>query len=89
MLNGVTAGRESAWEDPEILKGIPTDWVETAKRTFAAGDDQWAPPVISVPEARDIVGAPITVAIEGGDVKAACHKANEELAALAKRDGVI
>lgn len=89
MIRGIAAGRKSAWDNPEALATAPEDWIDTCKWTFASGDDQWAPPVISVPEARDIVGAPITVAIEGGDVKAAAERANEELAALAKRDGVI
>lgn len=89
MVAGIAAGRKSAWDDPKALAAAPKDWVDTAKWTFDTGDDQWAPPVISVPEARDIVGLPITVAIEGGDVKAACDKANNELTALAKRDGVI
>jgi multiple sugar transport system substrate-binding protein len=89
MARGIAAGRKSAWDDPEALATAPEDWIETCKWTFETGDDHWAPPVISVPEARDIVGTPITVAIEGGDVKAACERANEELAALAKRDGVI
>ncbi|MHB1417432.1 MAG: sugar ABC transporter substrate-binding protein, partial [Chloroflexota bacterium] len=78
-----------AWNDPKGVGDAPKDWVEATQWTFANGDDEWAPPVISVPEARDIVGYPITVAIEGGDVKAACEKANDDLAALAKRDGVI
>ena len=63
--------------------------METARWTFANGDDEWAPPVISGPEARDIAGSPITIAIEGGDVAEAAKKANKELTALAKRDGVI
>ncbi|MHB1132123.1 MAG: ABC transporter substrate-binding protein [Chloroflexota bacterium] len=89
MVAGVAAGRKSAWDDPTALSAAPKDWVDTAKWTFEKGDDQWAPPVISVPEARDIVGLPITVAIEGGDVKAACDKANADLTALAKRDGIM
>jgi multiple sugar transport system substrate-binding protein len=89
MAAGVAAGRKSGWEDPKALATAPKDWIDAAKWTFSQGDDEWAPPVISVPEARDIVGLPITVAIEGGDVKAACEKANNELAALAKRDGVV
>ncbi len=86
---GISAGRKSAWENPEAIGTAPKDWVETARWTFANGDDEWAPPVISVPEARDIAGSPITIAIEGGDVAEAAKKANKELTALAKRDGVI
>jgi len=89
MLKGVAAVRASAWKSPEFLKTAKKDWVEAAQATLQKGNDEWAPPVISVPEARDIVGLPITVAVEGGDVKAACDRANRNLEALARRDGVL
>ncbi len=89
MLRGVAGVRASAWKSPEFLKTAKKDWVEAAQITLQKGNDEWAPPVISVPEARDIVGLPITVAVEGGDVKAACERANRNLEALARRDGVL
>jgi multiple sugar transport system substrate-binding protein len=89
LQQGISAGRKSSWDNPEAIGNAPKDWVDTAQWTFANGDDEWAPPVISVPEARDIAGSPITVAIEGGDVASAANRANKDLAALAKRDGVI
>jgi multiple sugar transport system substrate-binding protein len=89
MLKGVAGVRASAWKSPEFLKTAKKDWVEAAQVTLQQGNDEWAPPVISVPEARDIVGLPITVAVEGGDVKAACERANRNLEALARRDGVL
>jgi multiple sugar transport system substrate-binding protein len=89
MLKGVAAVRASAWKSPEFLKTAKKDWVDAAQITLQKGNDEWAPPVISVPEARDIVGLPITVAVEGGDVKAACDRANRNLEALARRDGVL
>ena len=89
MLRGVAGVRASAWKSPEFLKTAKKDWVEAAQATLQKGNDEWAPPVISVPEARDIVGLPITVAVEGGDVKAACDRANRNLETLARRDGVL
>jgi multiple sugar transport system substrate-binding protein len=89
MLKGVSGARASAWNSPEFQKTAKKDWLEAARTTLQKGNDEWAPPVISVPEARDIVGLPITVAIEGGDVKAACEKASKGLEALARRDGVL
>jgi len=89
MLKGVAGVRASAWKSPEFLKTAKQDWVEAAQVTLQKGNDEWAPPVISVPEARDIVGLPITVAVEGGDVKGACDRANRNLEALARRDGVL
>lgn len=89
MLKGVSGARASAWNSPEFQKTAKKDWLEAAQVTLQKGNDEWAPPVISVPEARDIVGLPITVAVEGGDVKAACEKATKSLEALARRDGVL
>ena len=89
MLKGLTATRASAWNNPEFQKRAKKDWIEAGRITLQKGYDEWAPPVISVPEARDIVGLPITVAIEGGNVKEACDKANRSLEALARRDGVL
>lgn len=89
MLKGVSGARASAWNSPEFLKTAKRDWVEAGRVTLQKGNDEWAPPVISVPEARDIVGLPIAVAVEGGDVKAACEKANRALEALARRDGLL
>jgi multiple sugar transport system substrate-binding protein len=89
MLKGVTATRASAWSNPEFQKRAKKDWIDAGRVTLQKGYDEWAPPVISVPEARDIVGVPITVAIEGGNVKEACEKANRGLEALARRDGVL
>jgi multiple sugar transport system substrate-binding protein len=89
MVKGIAAARASAWNSPEVQKLAKKDWLEAGRVTLQKGNDEWAPPVISVPEARDIVGLPVTVAIEGGDVKAACEKANKSLEALARRDGVL
>ena len=89
MLKGVAGVRASAWKSSEFLKTAKKDWVEAAQATLQKGNDEWAPPVISVPEARDIVGLPISVAVEGGDVKVACDRAQRNLEALARRDGLL
>jgi len=89
MLKGLAGTRASAWNSPEFKQSAKPDWVEAANETLQKGNDEWAPPVISVPEARDIVGQPYVVAIEGGDVKAALERANQELEALARRDGIL
>jgi hypothetical protein len=41
------------------------------------GQPQWNPPVINVPEIRDITGQVIVDAIEGKDVAASAKKAAE------------
>jgi hypothetical protein len=44
-------------------------------KSFELGQPQWNPPVINVPEIRDIVGQVIVDAIEGKDVAASAKKA--------------
>jgi ABC-type glycerol-3-phosphate transport system substrate-binding protein len=46
-------------------------------KSFELGQPQWNPPVINVPEIRDIVGQVIVAAIEGKDVTEAAKKAAE------------
>ena len=46
-------------------------------KSFEIGQGQWNPPVINVPEIRDITGQVIVDAIEGKDVAASAKKAAE------------
>ena len=46
-------------------------------KSFDIGQGQWNPPVINVPEIRDITGLVIVAAIEGKDVTEAAKKAAE------------
>jgi ABC-type glycerol-3-phosphate transport system substrate-binding protein len=46
-------------------------------KSFELGQPQWNPPVINVPEIRDITGQVIVEAIEGKDVAASAKKAAE------------
>jgi len=89
QLAGNGSGRNSAWTDPTFMTTADPEWIESNLKTFEIGNWDWLPPVVSIPEARDIVGAPVVVSVEGGDVKAAADEANKKLTELAKRDGVI
>jgi multiple sugar transport system substrate-binding protein len=89
QIAGNGSGRNSSWNDPSFTATADKEWVDTNLLSFKIGNWDWLPPVISIPEARDIVGAPIVVSIEGGDVQAAADEANQKLTELAKRDGVI
>ena len=51
------------------------DWTEATMKSFDIGQGQWNPPVINVPEIRDITGQVIVAAIEGKDVAEAAKKA--------------
>jgi multiple sugar transport system substrate-binding protein len=78
MLAGVPAGRASAWNSSEYkAKDTQPDWTENSLKSFQMGQPQWNPPVINVPEIRDITGQVIVEAIQGKDVDAAAKKAAE------------
>ena len=89
QMAGNGSGRNSAWTDPSVTSAADPEWIASNLKTYEIGNWNWLPPVISMPEARDIVGAPVVVSVEGGDVQAAADKANADLTELAKRDGVI
>lgn len=80
--SGVFGARESVWEDPDSLTGIPEDFRETLLQSIETGVGHDRPQVVQVGRARDIAGAPILVAIEGGDVGAAADQAQAELEAF-------
>jgi multiple sugar transport system substrate-binding protein len=78
LLAGVPAGRASAWNSPEYKsKDRNPDWTAGTMKSFEIGQPQWNPPVINVPEIRDITGQVIVDAIEGKDVTASAKKAAE------------
>ncbi len=76
LLAGVPAGRASAWNSKEFKsKDDNPDWTANTMKSFEIGQPQWNPPVINVPEIRDITGQVIVDAIEGKDVAASAKKA--------------
>jgi len=76
LLAGVPAGRASAWSSNEYkAKDTQPDWTAKTMESFKIGQPQWNPPVINVPEIRDIVGQVIVDAIEGKDVAVSAKKA--------------
>ena len=78
LLAGVPAGRASAWNSKEYKsKDDHPDWTVNTMKSFEIGQPQWNPPVINVPEIRDITGQVIVDAIEGKDVAASAKKAAE------------
>src|SRR5512141_3505327 len=76
LLAGVRSGRISAWASKEYKAGDKQpDWTAATMKSFDIGQGQWNPPVINVPEIRDITGQVIVAAIEGKDVAEAARKA--------------
>ncbi|WP_261164607.1 sugar ABC transporter substrate-binding protein [Microbacterium sp. Marseille-Q6965] len=79
---GVPAARASVWENPEGVSSFPPQLAEAIAIGSETGVGYDRPRVVSVAEAREIVGAPIVVAITGGDVEAAIEQAQTEFQAF-------
>jgi multiple sugar transport system substrate-binding protein len=78
LLAGIPAGRASAWDSAQYKAGDKQpDWTLGTKKSFELGQPQWNPPVINVPEIRDITGQVIVDAIQGKDVAESTKKAAE------------
>jgi len=78
LLAGVPSGRISSWASKEYKAGDKQpDWTAATMKSFDIGQGQWNPPVINVPEIRDITGQVIVAAIEGRDVAEAARKASD------------
>ncbi|MBW2153506.1 MAG: sugar ABC transporter substrate-binding protein [Deltaproteobacteria bacterium] len=71
----VTGGRASSWNDPEIAKLYPQDFIEAFREGAMLASSHWNPPVNSVNKVRDLVGEVIVDAILGKDVKNSARKA--------------
>lgn len=82
----VPSARTSAWQDPAGVANFPPQLVEVIMASSSDAMPYDRPNVISVGEARDIVGSVIVTAIQGGDVKAAAERANREYQALLDRE---
>jgi len=74
---GVPGARDSVWENPEGTSSFPEDLAKAVAIGSATGIGYDRPLVLSVAEAREIVGMPIVVAITGGDVDASIAEAHE------------
>jgi multiple sugar transport system substrate-binding protein len=74
---GVPGARQSVWENPEGTATYPKDLAAAIAISTKNGVGHDRPLVIKVPEAREIVGDPIVVAITGGDSDAAAEKASD------------
>ena len=75
--DGVPGARQSVWEDPEGTSTYPADLAAAIATSTKNGVGHDRPRVIKVPEAREIVGDPIVIAITGGDSDAAADAASD------------
>lgn len=75
--DGVPGARQSVWEDPAGTSTYPADLAAAIATSTKNGVGHDRPLVIKVPEAREIVGDPIVIAITGGDSDAAADAADD------------
>lgn len=73
---GISGSRTSVWENPDGISGFPAELAEAMRINGEVGVGYDRPQVMEVSKARDIVGEPIVISIDGGDVDAATEKAN-------------
>ncbi|MCL2000924.1 MAG: sugar ABC transporter substrate-binding protein [Planctomycetes bacterium] len=83
---GVPLSRMSTWEDPEGVKSFPPELVAALVDSAPYGLGYDRPLVISVSEARDIIGSAVVAAIEGQDPLPAIRIAHSRFQELLDRE---
>ncbi len=83
---GLPGARASVWNAPDGLKGFPAPYAEVVKLQSKTGVGLDRPLVVKVAQARDIVGNPIVVSIQGGDVEKAAAEADTAFNAFLAED---
>jgi multiple sugar transport system substrate-binding protein len=76
----VPGGREST----PFADDAPEDWVDAFRESLAVARPQ-LPAVAEVTEVRDVIGAAVVEAIQGGDVAAAVERAENEFNSIVTR----
>lgn len=83
---GVPGARGSVWSSPDGLKGFPEAYAKVVQVQVKRGVGYDRPRVTKVGPARDIVGDPVVISIQGGDVEAGAKKASEQFNAFLQQD---
>ncbi|MBV9812982.1 MAG: extracellular solute-binding protein [Acetobacteraceae bacterium] len=87
MLQGGLAPRRSAWSDPDVVKALDPEFLETGRISTQIAAPPAAPASIAnVSKARDFIGQVVVTAIQGGNVKAALATAAGQCADLLKEE---
>jgi multiple sugar transport system substrate-binding protein len=86
-LAGIPSPRNSSWESEAFLaENAYPDWTEATTISYEIGNPVWNPPVVNVPEARDVVGDIIVSAISGEDIEPLIPSAIQRLVSIEARD---
>jgi multiple sugar transport system substrate-binding protein len=85
MLQGGLAPRQSAWVDPDVVKALDPEFLETGRISTEINYPGASPlSIANVSKARDIIGEAIVTAIQGGNTKAALNAAFNQCVDLLK-----
>jgi len=82
IIQDVFVGRQSTWRDKSLTDEFPADLVQSFQEAGRIATPNWAPPLVAVTSAREVVGKVITAAIRGEDVRAAADVAEKRLAEI-------
>ncbi|MFT4285176.1 MAG: sugar ABC transporter substrate-binding protein [Protaetiibacter sp.] len=83
---GIPQARDSAWADASANESFPEELRDVIVKSIADGVSHDRPQVTQVSLSREIVGKPLIVAINGGDVAEAAKAAEKELTDLIASD---
>ena len=87
MLQGGLGARQSAWTDPDVVKALDPEFLETGRISTQINAPGAAPlSIANVSKARDIIGDVVVASIQGGNVKAALATASAQCADLLKEE---
>lgn len=87
MLQGGLAARQSAWTDPDVVKALDPEFLETGRFSTQVNYPGAAPlSIANVSKARDFIGEVVVTAIQGGNVKTALAAAAAQCADLLKEE---
>ncbi|MGF9710637.1 ABC transporter substrate-binding protein [Paenibacillus naphthalenovorans] len=83
---GNPGARNSVWNDPQGVSGFPEEYIPVISESIQVGVGHDRPQVISVSEARDIIGDIVIKGLLGEDIKDAADKANQAYQAIIDRE---
>lgn len=87
MLQGGLGARQSSWSDPDVVKVLDAEFLETGRISTQINGPGAAPhSIANVSKARDFLGEVIVVAIQGGNVKQALETAAAGCSELLKEE---
>ncbi|UQZ86288.1 putative ABC transporter-binding protein precursor [Paenibacillus konkukensis] len=83
---GNPGARSSVWNDPQGVSGFPKEYIAVVNESIRSGVGHDRPQVISVGDARDVVGDIVIKGLLGEDVQESADKANIEFQLIMDRD---